>query len=100
MTSDPEKPLAGQTVLVTRPLGLADTPLINRLSSAGANVILHPVIVVQEPADWGPVDKALSRLHQFGDRSFHGRFIWGCSEQHEIGQHQPDYQRRDPESGL
>lgn len=61
-----EKPLASQTVLVTRPRRLADTPLVDRLNSLGANVILHPVIQISEPSDWGLFDDVLQRLSEFG----------------------------------
>lgn len=66
MTLIPEKPLAGQTVLVTRPRSLGATPLLDRLNEAGANVILHPVIQIQPPKDWEPLDREIARLSDFG----------------------------------
>ncbi|MCE9556526.1 MAG: uroporphyrinogen-III C-methyltransferase [Planctomycetes bacterium] len=59
-----QRPLFGQTVLVTRPseqgLELAD-----RLHELGAAALLQPAIAIDEPDDWVPVDVALARLKEF-----------------------------------
>jgi uroporphyrinogen III methyltransferase/synthase len=58
------RPLFGQTVLVTRPLGQA-RELREKLSELGANVLVQPAIEITEPADWSPVDAAIERLVEF-----------------------------------
>ncbi|MFP6666588.1 MAG: uroporphyrinogen-III C-methyltransferase [Pirellulales bacterium] len=56
-----DRPLFGQTVLVTRPrhqsLGLCQ-----RLSEFGAGCLVQPAIDIQPPSDWRPVDAALEGL--------------------------------------
>ena len=59
-----ERPLFGQTVLVTRP-GEQGIEMADRLSELGATTLLQPAIRIEEPADWGPVDAALARLADF-----------------------------------
>ncbi len=59
-----QRPLFGQSVLVTRPAQQA-ADLGDLLEDAGAEVLLQPAIEIREPADWAPVDAALSRLEQF-----------------------------------
>ena len=57
-------PLAGQTVMVTRPGGDGDA-LAKMLRELGAEVLHQPVIRISDPPDWGPVDAALNRLSEF-----------------------------------
>lgn len=59
-----ERPLFGQTILVTRPRKQAQS-LRDRLEELGAKVLLQPAIEIAAPADWSPVDKALSQIEQF-----------------------------------
>lgn len=59
-----QRPLFGQTVLVTRPAGQARS-LASPLEEAGAQVLVEPAIEVRHPADWGPADRALFRLADF-----------------------------------
>jgi len=59
-----ERPLFGQTVLVTRP-GEQGEEMADRLHELGATALLQPAIVIGEPDDWGPVDAALARLADF-----------------------------------
>jgi uroporphyrinogen III methyltransferase/synthase len=55
------KPLAGRTILVTRPRGRS-AALADALRRLGAEVIEAPAIAIEPPADFGPLDTALSRL--------------------------------------
>jgi uroporphyrinogen III methyltransferase/synthase len=55
------RPLFGKRVLVTRPRGQAGS-MARRLEELGALPVLLPAIEVREPADWGPVDRALASL--------------------------------------
>lgn len=50
--------------MVTRPAEPGD-PLVERLESLGAEVIVQPAIRILPPADWQPVDDALARLDTF-----------------------------------
>jgi uroporphyrinogen III methyltransferase/synthase len=59
-----QRPLFGQTVLVTRPAHQAGD-LVVPLEEQGAHVLCQPAIVVREPRDWGPVDAALERLSSY-----------------------------------
>jgi uroporphyrinogen III methyltransferase/synthase len=59
-----QRPLFGQTVLVTRPSGQAAS-LQARLEELGANVLIQPAISIGEPADWRPVDNVMARLQEF-----------------------------------
>lgn len=59
-----KRPLFGQTVLVTRPEQQAGV-LHDCLAELGANVLIQPAIEISPPADWTPVDHALSQLAQF-----------------------------------
>jgi uroporphyrinogen III methyltransferase/synthase len=60
------RPLFGKRVLVTRPRGQAGD-MVRRLEELGAAVSLLPAVEIVEPADWGPVDRALAEL---------GRWQW------------------------
>jgi len=57
-------PLAGKTVLVTRPRHQADD-LIRPLEALGAEVVLMPAIEIAPPTDCGPLDLALRTLAAF-----------------------------------
>jgi uroporphyrinogen III methyltransferase / synthase len=57
-------PLAGKRVVITR-AAEQSAALIQRLGSLGAIPILLPLISFADPADCGPLDAALSRLHEF-----------------------------------
>ncbi|REK44520.1 MAG: uroporphyrinogen-III C-methyltransferase [Planctomycetota bacterium] len=59
-----ERPLHGQTILVTRPREQAVT-LCERLAELGAGCLLQPAISIEPPADWGPVDAALAEIERF-----------------------------------
>ncbi|MGI9473046.1 MAG: uroporphyrinogen-III synthase, partial [Rubripirellula sp.] len=59
-----DRPLFGQTVLVTRPAGQAET-LAAPLRDLGATVLEQPAIRIEPPRDWGPVDRAIDRLAEF-----------------------------------
>ena len=53
-------PLAGRAVAVTHALGQAER-LVTLLEAAGACVVLAPVIAIEPPASWVPLDGALAR---------------------------------------
>jgi len=57
-------PLAGQTVMVTRPGG-EDDALTKQLRELGAEVLAQPVIRISDPPDWQAVDSVLDQLDQF-----------------------------------
>jgi hydroxymethylbilane synthase len=57
-------PLAGQTVLVTRPHGQAGE-LMDALMRAGARPLAVPAIEIVPPDDWAPLDQALARLRAY-----------------------------------
>ena len=59
-----QRPLFGQTVLVTRPISQADE-LTRPLSELGAEILIQPAIEIRPPDDWSPVDSALARLREF-----------------------------------
>ncbi len=59
-----QRPLFGQTVLVTRPAHQAGE-LVEQLEERGASVLLQPAIAVREPRSWEQVDSVLARLHMF-----------------------------------
>jgi uroporphyrinogen III methyltransferase/synthase len=56
-----QRPLFGKRVLVTRPRHQAGD-LVRRLEALGAVVLVQPAVEIREPADWGPVDRALAQL--------------------------------------
>jgi uroporphyrinogen III methyltransferase/synthase len=59
-----QRPLFGQTVLVTRPIEQARR-MRAKLAELGANVQVQPAIEICDPTDWTPVDDALHRLATF-----------------------------------
>jgi uroporphyrinogen III methyltransferase / synthase len=58
------RPLAGRVVVVTRPRAQAGS-FASLLEDAGATVLLAPTIVIEPPVSWGPLDRALGRLHDY-----------------------------------
>jgi uroporphyrinogen III methyltransferase/synthase len=56
-----QRPLAGQTVMVTRPVHQA-AEMCRSLAEQGAGCIVQPAIAVEPPADWSPVDRAVDQL--------------------------------------
>jgi uroporphyrinogen III methyltransferase/synthase len=59
-----QRPLFGKRVLVTRPRHQAGD-LVRRLEELGAVPVLLPAVEIREPADWGPVDRALADLPRY-----------------------------------
>lgn len=59
-----DRPLFGQTVLVTRPRHQA-AEMVSRLRELGAEVLLQPVIEISPPEDWSAIDEAINLLHTF-----------------------------------
>jgi uroporphyrinogen III methyltransferase/synthase len=57
-------PLAGRTIVVTRPRGRSAS-LAGALRRLGAEVIEAPAIAIEPPADFAPLDSALSRLSTY-----------------------------------
>jgi len=57
-------PLAGKTVLITRPARQAGR-LAARLAELGAAVVQAPAVRIEPPGDFAPLDAALGRLGQF-----------------------------------
>ena len=57
-------PLFGKRVLVTRPRHQA-TEVVERLIALGAVPFVLPAVDIRPPADWSPVDAALSDLVRF-----------------------------------
>ncbi|HEV8225671.1 MAG TPA: uroporphyrinogen-III synthase [Methylomirabilota bacterium] len=58
------KPLAGRLVAVTRPRAQAQT-FASLLEEAGATVLLVPTIVIEPPASWEPLDRALDSIDDY-----------------------------------
>jgi uroporphyrinogen III methyltransferase/synthase len=58
------RPLFGKRVLITRPRHQA-AEWVRHLEELGAVVSVLPTVEVREPADWGPVDRALQRLGEY-----------------------------------
>lgn len=58
------KPLAGRLVVVTRPRAQARA-FVTLLEEAGATVLLVPAIVIEPPASWEPLDRALDRIDDY-----------------------------------
>jgi uroporphyrinogen III methyltransferase/synthase len=57
----PHRPLAGQTILVTRPLDQAES-MAGPLRELGAHVLLQPAIEIGPPEDWTAVDSVIDRI--------------------------------------
>lgn len=62
--TDPTKPLAGRSVIVTRTREQAAS-LADLLEALGADVIAMPVIEIIDPVDWSGVDIAIARLSDY-----------------------------------
>lgn len=58
------RPLAGKTILVTRPIEQSEG-LVESLSELGAAVLVQPAIEIGPPRDWRPVDAAIDELASF-----------------------------------
>jgi uroporphyrinogen III methyltransferase/synthase len=58
------RPLFGRRILVTRPKEQA-RELVERLEAMGAEAIEAPMIRVEPPDDYGPLDEALARIAEF-----------------------------------
>jgi uroporphyrinogen III methyltransferase/synthase len=59
-----ERPLFGKRVLVTRPRGQA-AELVDDLESMGAEVIEAPMLRIEPPEDYGPLDDACANAGSF-----------------------------------
>jgi uroporphyrinogen III methyltransferase / synthase len=59
-----ERPLFGKRVLVTRPREQA-AELVERLESMGADTVEAPMIRMEPPDDYGPLDEACARVSTF-----------------------------------
>jgi uroporphyrinogen III methyltransferase/synthase len=91
------RPLAGVTVLATRPLRPADLmadPLAEQLAELGANVLRQPAIEIGDPPDWQLVDAAIAALARFdwvvfssanGVDAFLGRLLAGGRDLRALG---------------
>ncbi|PYR37361.1 MAG: HemD protein, partial [Acidobacteria bacterium] len=58
------RPLFGKRILVTRPKEQA-RDLVMRLEAMGADAIEAPMIRIVPPEDFGPLDAAAARVHEF-----------------------------------
>ena len=58
------RPLFGKRILVTRPREQA-AELVQRLESMGANAIEAPMIRIEPPEDYGPLDDVCARVGEF-----------------------------------
>ena len=63
------KPLAGRTVVVTRPRA-SSAPLAGALGALGARVVFAPLIRTLPPRSWGDLDAALRDLAAFDAVAF------------------------------
>lgn len=61
---NPNKPLAGKRIIVTRATDQAHD-LVSALQSKGANVTLLPLVAFVPPDDWRLLDKQLQKLDSF-----------------------------------
>jgi len=66
------RPLFGQTVLVTRP-AQQTADMAGRLRDLGAEVLVQPAIEIGPPADWSDVDAAIETLAEFDSVAFSSR---------------------------
>jgi uroporphyrinogen III methyltransferase/synthase len=62
-TAEPQ-PLKGRTIVVTRARAQAQR-FVQLLEAAGARVLQAPMIVIEPPASWEPLDTALAALDSF-----------------------------------
>ncbi|MDA8746234.1 uroporphyrinogen-III C-methyltransferase [Rubripirellula amarantea] len=63
------RPLFGQSVLVTRPEHQADT-MGHQLVELGAELLTQPAIAIAPPADWAAVDRTIERICTEGPAEF------------------------------
>jgi uroporphyrinogen III methyltransferase/synthase len=59
-----QRPLFGKRVLLTRPRHQV-SELVHRLEQEGAIPFTLPALEIREPADWAPVDRALTELANY-----------------------------------
>lgn len=59
-----QRPLFGQRIVLTRPAEESDRSAAE-LEALGAEVLVAPTVLIGPPADPGPLDDAITRLHQF-----------------------------------
>ena len=62
--STPERPLLGQTVLVTRSSGQS-SQFGRLLRQTGATVVEMPALEIRPPSSWAPLDHAIAGLQDF-----------------------------------
>lgn len=60
--SNPEKPLSGKTILVTRAAGQS-SKFTQLLTAEGATVMEMPALVIGPPSSWFALDKAIAQLN-------------------------------------
>ena len=58
------RPLAGKTILVTRPIDQSES-LVETLTELGAAVLVQPAIEIAPPRDWAAADDAIGQLATF-----------------------------------
>ncbi len=71
MVPSKEKPLAGKRILVP-PARPEANPLLHALERRGADALEFPALKVAEPADYGPMDRAIWSLKDFDFIIFSG----------------------------
>lgn len=59
-----QRPLFGQTILVTRP-GHQAEGMVKRLTELGAEALVQPAIEIQPLSDFSLLDQAIERVHEF-----------------------------------
>jgi uroporphyrinogen III methyltransferase/synthase len=64
LTPQPKRPLAGQTILVTRAAGQS-SEFLDRLEQAGATAISLPALEIRPPSSWNDLDRAITDLDSF-----------------------------------
>jgi uroporphyrinogen III methyltransferase/synthase len=88
-----QRPLFGQTVVVTRPVDQAES-LADLLAEQGAKVLVQPAIEIRDPPDFTSVDQSIERLRTFdwvvfsssnGVRYFLNRLLQGSRDLRTVG---------------
>ncbi|OUL19158.1 uroporphyrinogen-III C-methyltransferase [Nostoc sp. 106C] len=64
MSGNPQLPLRGKTILVTRAVGQS-SQFCDRLTAAGATVIEMPTLEIGPPSSWDALDEAIANLADF-----------------------------------
>lgn len=59
-----QRPLSGQTILVTRPLEQAES-IAAPLRELGATVLLQPMIQISPPTNWGDIDQVVDQRERW-----------------------------------